>query len=192
MTRKPIFDAIKSARDGASFTAAEVSRIDAMLDSLSVPLDAGGIMRASAAGVALIHSFESLKLTSYKDPGSKDGLPITNGWGTTRDSDGRPIPLGVVWDKDKADRLFRRDLLSVEQAVAKLAPVTTQAQFDALVSFTYNLGEGNLKTSTLLKKHNAGDYAGAANEFLKWNKNDGAVMKGLTRRREAEKALYLS
>ena len=69
---------------------------------------------------------------------------------------------------------------------------TTQHQFDALVSFAYNLGADNLKTSTLLRKHNAGDHAGAAAEFGKWNKAKGQVMKGLTRRRAAEAALYAS
>ena len=77
---------------------------------------------------------------------------------------------------------------------------TTQGQFDALVSFAYNVGldidddtaaEG-LGDSTLLRKHKAGDYAGAKAEFLKWVKNDGVVMKGLTRRRAAEAALYAS
>lgn len=67
-----------------------------------------------------------------------------------------------------------------------------QGQFDALVSFTYNLGARSLSTSTLLRKLNAGDYAGAADEFLRWNKAGGKVLTGLTRRREAERALFLS
>ena len=68
----------------------------------------------------------------------------------------------------------------------------TQNQFDALVSFTYNLGAGNLRSSTLLKKLNAGDYAGAADEFPKWNKAGGKELAGLTRRRNAERDLFLS
>ena len=67
---------------------------------------------------------------------------------------------------------------------------TTQHQFDAMVSFAYNVGPGNLSTSTLLKKHKAKDFAGAAAEFAKWNKADRKVMAGLTRRRAAEAALY--
>ena len=63
-------------------------------------------------------------------------------------------------------------------------------QYDALVSFTYNVGEGNLAKSTLLKRVNAGDHAGAANEFLKWNKAGGKTLAGLTRRRKSESLLY--
>ena len=71
---------------------------------------------------------------------------------------------------------------------------TTQNQWDALMSFGYNvgMGEGGLKTSTLLRKHKDGDVAGAAKEFARWNKNDGKIMAGLTKRRAAEAALYLS
>ncbi len=67
-----------------------------------------------------------------------------------------------------------------------------QDQFDALVSFTFNLGEGNLKSSTLLKKVNAGDFAGAAQEFQRWNKAGGKVLPGLTRRRACEALLFQS
>lgn len=68
----------------------------------------------------------------------------------------------------------------------------TQCQFDALVSFCYNLGAKALSTSTLMRKLNAGDTFGAADEFLRWNKAGGKVLAGLTRRREAERALFLS
>ncbi|MEG5623927.1 lysozyme, partial [Enterobacter hormaechei] len=84
-------------------------------------------------------------------------------------------------------------LVSYESDVSRLVKVgLTQGQFDALVSFTYNLGARSLSTSTLLRKLNAGDYAGAADEFLRWNKAGGKVLNGLTRRREAERALFLS
>jgi lysozyme len=180
-------------------TQAEVDRVNrALMGEVQQAATLG--LRTSQRGVDLIHSFETLKLTSYKDPGSRDGLPITCGWGTTRDEDGGPIPLGVTWTKEKADRLFRRDLVSTETGVNLLlrGVPTSQSQFDALVSFAYNVGldidddtraEG-LGDSTLLKRHLAGDYAGAALEFAKWNKNDGVVMRGLTRRREAEAKLY--
>lgn len=69
---------------------------------------------------------------------------------------------------------------------------TTQHQFDAMVSFAYNVGIGNLTKSTLLKLHKAGNYAGAADEFATWNKAAGKVMAGLTKRRAAEAALYRS
>ncbi len=147
-----------------------MDRVNRAISGAPLPLPQTPERRASQRGIDLIHSFETLKLTSYKDPGSKNGLPITNGWGTTVDENGKPIPLGAVWTKEKADRLFARDLTKFENAVTKLvgtAP-TTQGQFDALVSFAYNIGEGDggLKTSTLLRKHLSGDYAGAKAEFV--------------------------
>jgi len=78
-----------------------------------------------------------------------------------------------------------------ERAVRKLVTVPLNShQFDALVSFCYNCGEGNLSRSTLLKKVNAGDHVGAAKEFHKWNKGGGKVLPGLTRRRASESLLY--
>ncbi|EAA7932780.1 lysozyme, partial [Salmonella enterica subsp. enterica] len=89
--------------------------------------------------------------------------------------------------------LLKTGLVGYESDVSRLVKVRlTQGQFDALVSFAYNLGARTLSTSTLLRKLNAGDYAGAADEFLCWNKAGGKVLKGLTRRREAERALFLS
>lgn len=180
-------------------TQAEVNSINAALYGDVVSAAATG-MKASKKAVDLIHSFETLKLKAYKDPGSKNGLPITNGWGTTRDEGGGPIPLTATWDKEKADRLFARDLAAFEAGVNMLlngAP-TTQNQFDALVSFAYNVGldidddniaEG-LGDSTLLKKHLRGDYAGAKAAFASWVYNDGKKLNGLIRRRAAEAELY--
>jgi GH24 family phage-related lysozyme (muramidase) len=94
--------------------------------------------------------------------------------------------------QETAERLLKTGLVSYESDVSRLVKVgLTQGQFDALVSFTYNLGARSLSTSTL-RKLNAGDYAGAADEFLRWNKAGGKVLNGLTRRREAERALFLS
>ena len=195
---KQLFDAIRAIK-GKPLTQGEVDRINAALAGQVVATGKAG-MKASAACVALIHSFETLRLVAYKDPGSKNGLPITNGWGTTRDENGGPIPFGAKWDEARADRLFARDLSAVEIGVNILldGAATTQAQFDAMVCFAYNVGldmDGDGKAeglgdSTLLRKHKAGDYAGAAAEFPKWDKNDGKVMAGLTRRRAAERAMY--
>ncbi|MNJ32234.1 Lysozyme RrrD [compost metagenome] len=152
-------------------------------------------MKISQNGIDVMHFFEGCRLTSYPDPGSLDGHPWTIGWGHT----GPEVVAGLVWTQEQADDAFVDDLKRFEQGVLSLVSVPlTQGQFDALVSFSYNVGldidrdsiaEG-LGDSTLLKKLNAMDYAGAAMEFRKWNRNDGKVMRGLTRRRAAEEALF--
>jgi GH24 family phage-related lysozyme (muramidase) len=134
-----------------------------------------------------VQQFEGCKLTAYPDPGSGDD-PWTIGWGST----GPGITKGTVWTQEQADKRFAEHLAEFGRGVAKLvgdAP-TTQAEFDALTSFAYNLGLENLRTSTLLKLHKVGDHAGAADQFARWNKAAGRVMAGLTRRRAAEAALY--
>lgn len=153
-------------------------------------------MRTSAEGIALLHHYESCRLVAYPDPGSVDGHPWTIGWGHT----GKEVKRGLVWTQAQADAAFVQDLAETEAGVERLVKVPlNQGQFDALVSFAYNVGldenrngkaEG-LGESTLLRKLNARDYAGAAEQFLLWNKNDGVVMYGLTRRRTAERALFL-
>ena len=146
-------------------------------------------MKTSQAGIDLIHSFESLRLKAYPDPGSKDGRPWTIGWGST----GPDITPSTVWTKEYADYRFQSALAKFEGAVSELVKVTlSQNQFDALVSFAYNVGIGSLKSSTLLKMLNRGEYENAGLQLLRWNRNDGSVMPGLTRRRKAELNLYAS
>ena len=145
-------------------------------------------MQTSDKGIALIKEFEGCKLTAYQD---SVGV-WTIGYGWTQPLDGKPIRAGMTIKQETAERLLKTGLVSYESDVSRLVKVgLTQGQFDALVSFTYNLGARSLSTSTLLRKINAGDYAGAADEFLRWNKAGGKVLKGLTRRREAERALFL-
>ncbi len=142
-------------------------------------------MKISANGIAVLHHFESCRLSAYPDPGSKDGKPWTIGWGHT----GPEVHSRLGWTEAQADAVFVNDLEKFEVSVSKLVSVPlTQGQFDALVSFQYNTG--SLGTSTLLKMLNAKDYAGAQGQFKRWNKNDGKVMRGLTRRRAAEEALF--
>ena len=149
-------------------------------------------MQTSPEGIALIKGFESCRLTAYPDPGT-GGAPWTIGYGWTYPVDGKPIKPGMKIDQATADRLLKTGLVSYENDVLKLVKVKlSQNQFDALVSFAYNVGSRALSTSTLLKKLNAGDIKGAADEFLRWNKAGGKVLNGLTRRREAERALFLS
>lgn len=152
-------------------------------------------MKTSKNGIEVLHYFESCKLEAYPDAGSKDGKPYTIGWGST----GKDIYLGLKWTQEQADKRFEKDLEAFEKGVLSLVKVRiTQGQFDALVSFAYNVGldidldniAQGLGDSTLLKLLNNGDYVGASNQFAKWNKNDGKVMLGLIRRRTAEKALF--
>lgn len=146
-------------------------------------------MQTSEKGIALIKQFEGCKLTAYQD---SVGV-WTIGYGWTQPVDGKPIRAGMTIKQETAERLLKTGLVSYESDVSRLVKVgLTQGQFDALVSFTYNLGGRSLSTSTLLRRLNAGDYAGAADEFLRWNKAGGKVLNGLTRRREAERALFLS
>lgn len=146
-------------------------------------------MQTSDKGIALIKEFEGCKLTAYQD---SVGV-WTIGYVWTQPVDGKPIRAGMTINQETAERLLKTGLVSYESDVSRLVKVgLTQGQFDALVSFTYNLGARSLSTSTLLRKLNAGDYAGAADEFLRWNKAGGKVLNGLTRRREAERALFLS
>ena len=146
-------------------------------------------MQTSDKGIALIKQFEGCKLTAYQD---SVGV-WTIGYGWTKPVDGKPIRAGMTIKQETAERLLKTGMVSYESDVSRLVKVgLTQGQFDALVSFTYNLGARSLSTSTLLRKLNAGDYAGAADEFLRWNKAGGKVLNGLTRRREAERALFLS
>lgn len=149
-------------------------------------------MQTSHEGIALIKGFEGCRLTAYPDPGT-GGAPWTIGYGWTHPIDGKPVKPGMTIDQETADRLLKTGLVSYENDVLKLVRVKlTKGQFDALVSFAYNAGSRALSTSTLLKKLNAGDIKGAADEFLRWNKAGGKVLNGLTRRREAERALFLS
>lgn len=149
-------------------------------------------MQTSPEGIALIKGFEGCRLTAYPDPGT-GGAPWTIGYGWTLPVDGKPVRPGMTIDQATADRLLKAGLVSYESDVLKLVKVKlTQNQFDGLVSFAYNVGSRALSTSTLLKKLNAGDIKGAADEFLRWNKAGGKVLNGLTRRREAERALFLS
>jgi len=185
---KALFDAIRTIK-GSALTLADVALVNAALPAPAPPPAA---MKTSATGVALIHGFETFESDAYRDPGSDNGLPITIGWGSTRDEAGSPIKLGAVWTRERADARFYADLGTYERGVqtALAGAPATQAQFDALVSFAYNVGTQALRGSTLARLHRAGDYAGARAQFARWDKNDGKKMAGLVRRRAAEAELY--
>ena len=135
----------------------------------------------------LIKEFEGCKLEAYPDPATH-GEPITIGVGHTGG-----IKLGMTITQEQADEYLVSDVSHAANAVNQMVDENmTQGQFDALCSFAFNLGIGNLKNSTLLKKLNSGDIQGAADQFLVWYKAAGHVMAGLTRRREAERTLFLT
>lgn len=141
------------------------------------------------AGCNLIKKYEGCLLKAYPDPGT-NGDPWTIGWGST----GKDIHRGLVWTQAQADARFASDVKRFSASVDALVTghETTQAQFDAICCFAYNVGIGNLRSSTLLKHHLAGRYESAAKEFAKWNKAAGKVLAGLTKRRADESALYRS
>jgi lysozyme len=146
-------------------------------------------MNIGPEGVALVKRFEGCKLKAYPDPGT-GGEPFTIGWGTTRYANGQKVKPGDAVTQEQADALLLNDLAGAEKQVSRAVEgiATTQKQFDALVSFQYNTGA--LLSSTLLRKHKAGDYAGAANEFYRWVHANHRVLPGLVKRREAEAALH--
>lgn len=140
------------------------------------------------AGVRLVQEFEGCKLEAYPDPGT-GGKPWTIGWGST----GPDIGPGTVWTQEEADARFLDDLTEFGDGVDRLVRVPlTDNQFAALAAFAYNVGLGALAGSTLLRKLNAGDYQGAADQLPRWNKGGGRVLPGLVRRRAAERDLFLS
>ncbi len=142
----------------------------------------------SKTGVDLISSFEGIRLDAYDD-----GVGVwTIGIGTTIYPNGVKVKKGDKCTLEQAKSYFAHDLKSFEKTINDSVKVPlSQNQFDALVSLTYNIGQTAFSNSTLLKKLNAKDYQGAADQFLRWNKGGGKVMKGLVRRREAERALFL-
>ena len=143
------------------------------------------MMQTSEKGFDLIRKYEGLQLATYVCPGGK----LTIGYGHT----GPDVTEGRRINVEEANALLEHDVERFERAVNELVRVPmTQGMFDALISFSFNLGAGSLKSSTLLKKLNADDLDGAANEFVKWNKAKGNVLAGLTERRKSERELFLA
>lgn len=196
MDRKLIFDSVRRLL-GRGFRRAEVVALDVAIDSAMRPDSPDPLENprtVSEAGISLVKRFEGCArrredglVEAYPDPGT-GGAPWTIGWGAT----GPGIGPGTIWTAEQCDARLATDLEryagEVSQAIGD-AP-TTQAQFDALVSFHYNTGA--IGRATLTRKHRAGEHAGAAREFARWNRAGGRVMAGLVRRRAAEAAFYRS
>jgi lysozyme len=139
-------------------------------------------MKISQSGIDLIKRFEGCRLKSYLCPAGV----WTIGYGHTAG-----VRKNQIITSDQASAMLMSDLLQFERAInAMVAVPLKQGQFDALVSFAFNLGSGALASSTLLRKLNSGDFKGAADEFLRWNKAGGKVLEGLVRRRAAERQLF--
>ncbi|ENZ3704425.1 lysozyme [Serratia marcescens] len=146
-------------------------------------------MNISKSGIELIKGFEGLRLKAYQD---SVGV-WTIGYGWTQPVDGKEVGPGMRIDQATADRLLKCGVVQYEQGVNQLVKVKiTQGQFDALVSFAYNLGLRSLSTSTLLQKLNAGDTQGAADQFGRWVNAGGKRLDGLVARRAAEREMFLS
>jgi len=141
-------------------------------------------MRMSDQGIdALLKKFEGCKLKAYKDP---VGI-WTIGYGHTSAAGEPDVTEGLTITQAEAEAILKRDLIKYEKPVADMVKVPlSQHQFDVLVDFAYNAGVGNLKSSTLLKRVNAGDFDAVPNELMKWTKAKRKELPGLVRRRRAE------
>ena len=139
-------------------------------------------MKTSLEGIDLIKHFEGCELEAYKCPAGV----WTIGYGHIKG-----VQQGDVITEQQADDMLVEELEEYENYIHNLVSCPlNQNQFDALVSWVYNLGSSNLQASTLLKVLNAGDYAGVPAQMLRWNKAGGKVLEGLTRRRQAEADLF--
>ncbi len=141
-------------------------------------------MNTSPKGIALIKEFEGLRLKAYQCPGGV----WTIGYGHTAG-----VKPGMVITKAQAEEYLKVDLIAFERYLNGLGLALNQNQFDALVSFIYNVGTGNFSSSTLLRKvrENPQDNS-IMDEFLRWVYSKGRVLPGLQRRRLAEMKLYFS
>lgn len=166
-------------------------------------------MKLSQAGADLMHRYEGCKNRPYLCPAHI----WTVGYGHVLYQDQIRLPVVTdkpnvvvrkkyslkpednrVWSKEEIEKLFANDVASFERGVLRLVPgcVGRQGSFDALVSFAFNAGLGNLQRSTIRMKANRGDWEGAADAFMMWTKGGGRVLPGLVKRRQAEIALFLA
>jgi lysozyme len=166
-------------------------------------------MKLSKAGADLMHRYEGFRAKPYLCPAhiwtigyghvlyqDQIRLPVvrTDKPGLIR----KEYPLkpedNRVWSKQEIEELFSEDVATFERGVLRLVPSSagSQGRFDALVSFAFNAGLGNLQRSSIRMRANRGDHEGAAEAFMAWTKGGGKVLPGLVRRRQDEKALYLS
>lgn len=143
-------------------------------------------MQISHRGIEVLKEHEGFRSRAYRDVAGV----WTIGYGTTK-VNGKPVEAGQTCTAAEATEWLKEDLAWAQTAVNKLVRVgLTQSMFDALVSFVYNVGEGAFSKSTMLRKLNQGDYAGAAEEFPRWNRAGGRIWKGLINRRLVERSMF--
>ena len=159
-------------------------------------------MKVSPAALKMVKHHEGVRVKPYRCP----ALLWTVGVGHVIDpnhikvpfDERRSLPIPDGWDRvlsmDEVDSILSQDLGRFERGVARLCPASANSQgiFDALVSFSFNVGLGNLQRSGLRMKTNRGEFQDAAEEFMKWTKAAGRVLPGLVKRRQDERAMYLS
>lgn len=159
-------------------------------------------MKVSDAAIRMIKHHEGVRLRPYRCP----ALLWTVGVGHVIDpshtavkyEERRALPIPDGWDRQlsmgEVDTILAQDLGRFERGVARLCPAASnsQSQFDALVSFAFNVGLGNLQRSSIRMRYNRGDVEGAADAFLMWTKAAGKVLPGLVKRRQDERAMFLA
>jgi lysozyme len=159
-------------------------------------------MKTSPEAIKMIKHHEGVRTKPYRCP----ALLWTVGVGHVIDpahakvpfEERRNLPIPDGWNRvlgmDEVDRILAQDLVRFERGVARLCPAALNHQgfFDALVSFAFNVGLGNLQRSGLRMKTNRGEFEEAGEEFMKWTKAGGRVLPGLVKRRNDERAMYLS
>lgn len=158
-------------------------------------------MNVSEKAISMIKHHEGVRFKPYRCPAKlwtigvghvlypeQGKLPFNE-----RDNFALRIEDFRIFTQEEVDRILKEDLRRFERGVLRYCPAgLTQGRFDALVSFAFNVGLGNLQRSGLRMKHNRGDFEAAAEEFLKWSKAGGKVLKGLLKRRQDEMSLYMS
>lgn len=168
-------------------------------------------MKLSKVGADLMHKYEGYRNRPYLCPAhiwtigyghvlyqEQIRLPMMRTGDKPAPMIRKEMPLkqedNRVWSKKETDDLFAADVASFERGVLRLVPCSTgsQGRFDALVSFAFNVGLGNLQRSSIRIKANRGEWEAAADAFLLWNKGGGKVLPGLDKRRKDERALFLS
>lgn len=188
---KDVFDKLREM-SGGKLSQKQVDAVNKLLNfnenSVREMLEVTGEKEMKTKDLNIIKEFEGLILNAYDD-----GVSVwTIGYGTIRYPNGTRVKRGDKITLEQAEQYLRHDLSNFEDTVNSLVKVPlTQNQFDALTSLVYNIGSSAFSKSTLLKKLNAKDYKGAADQFLVWNKAGGRTLQGLINRRTKERQLFL-